>query len=159
MSSDSRLRRLNLAQPPFEKPLLTVVGDQLQRASVVPRRLLEGPPAAQQIGTSRMQQVITIESAARCERIDKCQPGLWTLHHGNCNGPVQRHDRRGLGSLEKIVQPDNLAPVRILGPSCPTMLGRNRRLQREGTRPSAKRLLDQRPRFGDLLLVPAATIL
>ena len=39
------------------------------------------------------------------------------------------------------------------------MQRRDRRLQRERTRPAAKRLLDQRQRLGDLLLIPAAAIL
>ena len=65
----------------------------------------------------------------------------------------------GCEAFEKIVEPDDLRPVRIFGPRRLTMQGRDRRLQRERTGPAAKRLLDERQRLGDLLLVPAAAIL
>ena len=77
----------------------------------------------------------------------------------NRHGPVQRHDGRGLQALEKIVEPEDLRPVRIFGPRSLTMHGRDRRLQSEGTGPAAKRLLDQRQRLGDLPLIPEAAIL
>ena len=78
---------------------------------------------------------------------------------GNRHRPVQRHDGRGAQALEKIVEPEDLRPVRILGPRSLTMHGRDSRFESETTGPGAKRLLDQRQRLGDLPLVPKAAIL
>ena len=85
--------------------------------------------------------------------------GLRAVHHRDRHRPVQRHDGRGLHALEQIVEPDDLRPVRIFGPRRLAMQGRDRRLQRERTGPAAQRLLDERQRLGDLLLIPAAAIL
>src|SRR6266568_3859083 len=64
----------------------------------------------------------------------------------------QGDDGRGLQALEHVVQPDDLGPVRVLGPRRLAVQGRDRRLQRERTGPAPKRLLDERQRFGDLLV-------
>src|SRR6266581_4443806 len=60
---------------------------------------------------------------------------------------------------EKIVEADDLRPVRIFGTRRLTMQCRDRRLKRERTGPAAKRLLNEWQRLGDLLLIPAAPIL
>ena len=65
----------------------------------------------------------------------------------------------GCRRLQKIVEPYDLAPVRIFSPRRLTMQGSDRSLQNERTGAAAKRLLDQRQRLRDLLVIPAAAIL
>ena len=65
----------------------------------------------------------------------------------------------GCRRLQKIVEPYDLAPVRIFSPRRLTMQGSDRSLQSERTGAAAKRLLDQRQRLGDLLSIPAAAVL
>src|SRR5271156_3886185 len=72
---------LNFAQPPFEKPALTAVSDQLKRSRVALCRLRRGSGAAQQIGACSMQQMIAAQLAAGGERIDDRERRLRALHH------------------------------------------------------------------------------
>ncbi len=85
--------------------------------------------------------------------------GARAVHHRDRHRAVQRHDGRGLQALEKVVEADDLRPVRLLGARRLAMQGRDRRLQRERAGAAAKRLLDQRQRLGDLRVIPAAAIL
>ena len=89
----------------------------------------------------------------------RASAGCRAVHHRDRHRPVQRHDRRGLQALQKIVEPHDLRPVRIFGARRLAMQGRDRRLQRERARIPPKSLVDQRQRFGDLPLIPAAAIL
>ena len=106
-----------------------------------------------------MEQMIAIQIAGGGERINQREGGLRAVHHRDCHSPVQRNDGRGLEALEKIVEADDLRPVRIFGTRRLTMQCRDRRLKRERTGPAAKRLLNEWQRLGDLILIPAAPIL
>ena len=78
-----------------------------------------------------MQQVIAVEIAGCGKGINQRQRRLQAVHHGDGHRAVQRHDGRGLHALEKIVEPENLRPIRIFGPRRLTMQGGDRRLKSE----------------------------
>jgi len=103
--------------------------------------------------------VIAVELAGGGERIDERESRPRAVHHRDRRRAVQGHDGGGLQALEEVVEADDLRPVRIFGPRRQTMPGRDRRRQRERTGTTAKRLLDERQRFGDLPLIPATPIL
>ncbi len=94
---------LNFTEAAIEKPALTVVGDQLQRSRITLRGFAGNAGATQQIGASRVEQMIIVEIAGSGERIDEFERGLRAIHHGDRYRPVQRHDRRGLQSIEKVI--------------------------------------------------------
>ena len=62
-----------------------------------------------------MEQVIAVEIAVRGERIDECERELWPVRHGDRRRAVQGHDGRRLDALEKVIEPDDLRPVRLFG--------------------------------------------
>ena len=106
-----------------------------------------------------MQQVVPFEIAGRVQCIDQRKRLSRTVDHCDCYRTIQRHNGRGLDALEKIIQPKDLRPIRIFGTRRLTMQRRNRRLYGKRRQPSSERLLDQGLSFGDLPLIPAATIL
>ena len=135
--------RLNLTQAAFEKSTFALIGHQRERSLVALCCFQGGSDTTQQIGSRGVQEVIAVEIAGSGERIDKRERRLGAVSHRNRHSSVQRHDRRGLEPLEKIVEPDDLRPVGIFGPRCPAMRGGDRRLHRERTGLSAKRFIDQ----------------
>src|SRR5256885_1235872 len=136
-----------------------VKNSEAEISRVALRRLVRGSQTAQQVGPRGMQQVIPVEVAGGGELVDEREGRPRALHHGDRRRAIQGDDGRGLQALEHVVEPDDLGPVRVLGPRRLAVQGRDRRLQRERTGPAPKRLLDERQRFGDLLVIPAATIL
>src|SRR6266850_6943257 len=106
-----------------------------------------------------MQQVIAVKIAGSGELIDESDRRPWTIDHCDRHRAVQRHDWGGLQSFEKIVEPDDLRPVRVFSSRGPTMQGRDRRLHGKRTGLGAERFPDEWHRFGDLLLIPEAAIL
>ena len=92
-------------------------------------------------------------------RVDKTERRFGALDHRDRRGAVQRHDRRGLHALEEIVESEDLRPVRVFRARRLTVQRRDRGLQREGTGAAAQSLLDERQGFGDLRVIPPATVL
>ena len=99
------LRRLDFAQPAFEKPAFAVVRDQFKSACITLGCFRKGSEATQQIRPCCMQQVVTVERAGSNKRIDERERRLMAVHHGDRYCPIQRHDGRGLHLFEKL-RPD-----------------------------------------------------
>ncbi len=93
------------------------------------------------------------------EGIDEFEGRARTLCHGNRHGAVERHDGRGLKAGEKIVEPEDLRPIRIFGTCGAAMESGYSSLHSKGAWRCLKRLLDQGQGFGNLGLMPAAAIL
>ncbi len=106
-----------------------------------------------------MEKMIAIEFSVGRERIDERKRWLRPVYHRNSHGAVQRHDWRGLYLLKKIVEPENLMPIRVFGTCSLTMERRDRSLHRKRAGSATKGLLNEWKRLGDLLLVPEAAIL
>ena len=106
-----------------------------------------------------MQQVIAVEVAGSGQRIDEGERRSRAVHHGDRRGAVEGDDGGRLKALQKSVEANDLGPVRILGLRRLTVQGGDRRLERERPGAAAQGLLDERQRLGDLVVIPAATVL
>jgi hypothetical protein len=121
IQSSASLRRSNFAKPPFEVPALAIVGYHSQRSRITASCFFEQSQSPQQISASGMEQMIAVEIARGGNLLDKNKPRLGSVRHRNRHRPVQGDNRRGVDPFQKVVEPDNLRPVGILGPRGATM--------------------------------------
>ena len=107
-----------------------------------------------------MEPVVAGHPGVRLERGEQLEPCRWAAHHRHGDGPIEGHHRVRGDRLERLVQHEDLGPVRVLGAPCLVMDCRDCRLELvgpgrspgEGRRDQRRSLVDHRP-------VPAAAVL
>src|SRR5215469_6462353 len=146
-----------LTQPPLEITALVFVSNQRQCFSIRFRRCLNRSHAAKQVRTRGVKEVVALQLS--CEHIDLLQALGRTPRHRERDTTIQRYDRRRLQPLEKVVELQDLMPVRFFGARSMAMERRDGGLHREGSGRSPDRLSHKREGLVDLAPVPPSAIL
>src|SRR5262249_24238188 len=98
-----------------------------------------------------MQEMVAVEMPGRGERVDERERRSRAVDHGARRGAIQGDDGGRLNALQKLVETNDLRPVRVLGPRRLTVQGGDRRLERVGPGAAAQRLGHEWEGLGDLL--------
>ena len=131
-----------------------------QRGPVGLARLLVAAEPAQEVGLGRRQVAVAGEPAVALQRLDLLQRSLGAGHHRHHHRAVQRHHRRRPDAQQRVVEHQQLRPIRLLvGRRLGVQRG-DRGLQREAARrPRPQRGHDQPVGLGDLRRVPRQAVL
>jgi hypothetical protein len=106
-----------------------------------------------------MKQVITVKAAALFDLPNQIQAGLWAFCHSNSYGAIERYHRGGLNLCERVIQPNNLRPVRIRCSKSTAMLCSDCRLKRVLPGLAPERFRNEGKGFSDLIPIPQTAIL
>src|SRR5579871_1077999 len=106
-----------------------------------------------------MKQMKVLEVVVCYERLHHFERRRWTVNHCDCHTSIQGHDGTRLNNLKKVIEPENLMPIRVLGASRPAVHSHECCLERERSGSPLHGLLDKRQSLLDLDSVPETAML
>jgi hypothetical protein len=107
-----------------------------------------------------VEEVVVVEGALPGEGVDLLEPRSRSPGHRERGGSIQGHHRRGRREQQLVVERDDPAPIRVLGPACPRVAGGGGGLEgeRAGRPPQAQRAVDQDEALGHAPALPAVAV-
>jgi hypothetical protein len=99
-------------QPALQKLLLNVIRGKAKRFAVCAGGFTEALHSSENVGASRVKQVVVVEFARRAKSFDALESFLQAGAHGNRNGVIKRDYGSIVECQQAFVELRNLRPIR-----------------------------------------------